>query len=69
MIIEQRMPFDHCEKCPEFVLNVNNTTYYADGGILTRAITVSCKHEWLCTQIAERVKKENATEDSMCEDL
>lgn len=56
MTINETLPFEHCQRCPEFILDVDMNTLYGDDKIVGRCLDVSCKHRWLCTQIAERIK-------------
>ena len=57
MKINENLPFEHCEKCPEFILNVDEQVIFTDG-VATRTLNVGCKHEWLCKQIAQEVAHE-----------
>ena len=59
MIIREELPFKHCDKCREFILNVNTQTLF-DTDISTRVIIVGCKNEWLCKQLKEELQKENS---------
>lgn len=62
MTINTDFPFAHCESCTECVLRVNtDSAIYADDGIVTRVITVSCENAALCRRLEEM---RNGKEDS-----
>ena len=54
MTIKKYLPFDLCESCEHFVLDVDEQVFTVDDTILTRCLMVKCKNEWLCKQLAER---------------
>ena len=63
MIITQKFPYPHCDSCPEFVLDVENSVIYEVHGILTRQMIVSCKNESLCRRLeVVRDAKGNCTD-------
>lgn len=57
--IRETFPYEHCERCPDCRLDVNQEMVFGDGGIVTRELTVGCKHEWLCRQLSERLAAQN----------
>ena len=61
MEIEKRLPFKHCDSCPEFILDIEQQTlfYYDNGSSL--ALIIRCKNERVC----ERLKKH--LNDEVCE--
>ena len=58
MIIEQDLPYKHCESCPEFILSLHEETMFAEDGIMTRKLEVSCKNEPLCRRL-ENARRES----------
>ena len=65
MTINKDLPFDLCENCDQFVLDVNEQVLFGDGQFLTRTLNVGCKNAWLCKQLAERhgIKDDKGTQD------
>lgn len=56
MIIEKRLPFECCEKCEDFILDVNEQTiFYGENSI--RVLTVECKNESLCRRLDANRKR------------
>jgi hypothetical protein len=53
MKIIQDFPFQHCDSCPECVLNVNQTTIFGDDSVITNQINVSCRNAELCKRLEE----------------
>ena len=68
MIIKEDLPFTQCNNCPELILHVEEQVIFADDGILTRQLTVRCRNDELCKRL-DRIRKEQADEESMHEDL
>ena len=64
MTIKKDLPFDLCESCEHFVLDVDEQVLSVDGMIFTRCLMVKCKNEWLCKQLAERHGTANGRESS-----
>ena len=62
MDIRQSFPYKNCESCPECILDVESTVVYAENGIITRFITVSCKNETLCRRL-ENSRRESKTDE------
>ena len=56
MKIIQSLPFDVCENCTEFVMDVKEQTYFSSCES-QRIITVKCKHERKCKELKENLKK------------
>ena len=63
MDIKETLPFENCQQCPNFALDVYMDNLYGDDGILTRRINVSCRNRWLCTQLAEKFGEKNVGRD------
>lgn len=59
MKIRQDFPYEHCETCPDCILSVDKKTLYGDDNIVTVELTVTCEHEMLCRQLAERLVRHN----------
>ena len=57
MVIKKELPFEHCDTCEHFVLDVDEQVFYTDN-VSHRAICVKCKNEWLCKQLKEDIRKE-----------
>jgi hypothetical protein len=57
MEIRETLPFDFCNQCKEFILDVDETTVYADDGIMVRILAVSCKHRGLCEKLKENIER------------
>lgn len=64
MDIKQSLPFTHCENCPEFVLKVDEQTFFVDN-ITHRMIEVRCKNEWLCKQLEKKFGEVKISEQTM----
>ena len=58
MKIDTKLPFEHCEKCKEFVLKVNDCYQIFNSGNSQHVIVVRCKNEWLCKQLKENLVEE-----------
>ncbi len=58
MDIRQNLPFEHCERCKSFVMDVEQQSVFGDDGLLTRILFVGCKHEWMCKQLEDMIRKE-----------
>lgn len=57
MDIVKQLPFDVCENCGEFVLDVKqDVLWYGDGGSHL-ALTVRCKNAGKCKQLKQNLKK------------
>ena len=54
MDIRESLPFECCGKCANFILDVNETTLFADDGIASRVLDVSCKNRELCKMLQEK---------------
>ena len=59
MDIVKNLPFDFCESCPEFILKTDEQVLFSDNSIATRQIVVTCHHDWLCKQLAEKGKEKS----------
>lgn len=60
MDIIKELPFEFCDSCSEFILDVNEKTlYYTDfsGTSSHIAITVRCKNEGKCKQLKHNLHK------------
>ena len=69
MKIEQQFPFDHCESCPNTVLDVTYENLYGDDHIVSRVIRVRCENEALCKKLQRRlddVHEKNVTGQVRC---
>lgn len=64
MDIKQNLPFTHCETCPEFVLKVDEQAIFMEG-TTTRVLEVTCKNEWLCKQLEQRLSEVRVNEKTM----
>jgi hypothetical protein len=51
MEIRTNLPFKHCEKCPEFILSVDDKVLYFSSGYTERVIDVRCKNANLCKRL------------------
>jgi len=57
MDIVKQLPFDVCENCGEFILDVKQQElFYGDGGHHL-ALTVRCKNAGKCQQLKRNLKK------------
>ena len=57
MIIEKDLPFECCENCEQFIVRTNERVFYTDT-TSHRVLTVSCKNEWLCKQLKDKLEKD-----------
>lgn len=58
MDIRKRLPFEHCETCPEFILSVDDKVLFYGTQSSERVIDVRCKNETKCLRLNEMNKKE-----------
>lgn len=58
MKIETNLPFEFCDDCQNFIMDVEQQVIFADEGFRTRILTVGCKNEWLCQQLKDQLKGE-----------
>lgn len=65
MKITESLPFNHCQDCKEFVLNVKEQIYYSEDKMSHRELVVQCKNAWLCRQLKEELAKECTHEESV----
>ena len=57
MVIEKRLPFDLCENCQEFILDVNQQyIFYGDGGSHL-VLTVECRNAEKCRQLKKNLER------------
>lgn len=59
MEIRKDLPFNHCDNCSQFVVDVDEQIVFNDNKPSVRVLTVGCKNEWLCKQLKEEIAKEN----------
>ena len=64
MDIKQRLPFEHCETCPQFLLDVDEQAIFMNGQT-TRFLEVKCKNEWLCRQLEKHLSEVIVNEKTM----
>lgn len=58
MIIEKTLPFDECENCKDFIMDVNEQTMsYADGGSHL-VLMVRCKNANKCKRPKMRMESD-----------
>ena len=56
MKIEQHLPFECCNDCPEFILDVNEQVYFSMEHTM-RIIKVGCKNERICFKLKKNLIK------------
>jgi len=62
MEIRQSLPFQCCEDCKDFILNVEEQTIFGDGRIAMRILYVSCKNENLCRRLEQHRRESKIDE-------
>lgn len=56
MNIEKKLPFESCDSCEEFILDVHDQVYFSQKHT-QRIITVKCKNERICRKLKNNLKK------------
>ena len=57
MTIKENLPFEQCQNCEHFVLDVNEQVIFSNG-LSERILMVGCKNAWLCKQLSENLNKD-----------
>lgn len=62
MEIRTDLPFDNCDSCPEFILDVDEQVIFADNNVGLRVLNVRCRNENLCRRLEYQRKEQNRHE-------
>lgn len=65
MVIEKNLPFECCENCDKFVVDVEEQDFLSADGHITRKLFVGCKCAWLCKQLKNQIQEEMKNGNAM----
>ena len=63
MRIEENLPFDICDSCTEFILDVDEQVLFYGMNGSERVITVKCKHAGKCKRLIKNLERNDAHEN------
>ena len=63
MTIKQYLPFDVCNKCPEFILDVSEQVLFHGLAGTERVLTVRCKNAGKCKQLKKNLELHGGQEN------